>query len=47
MGINKFKIKIVKFSVNIGRNNIIKNGQMQIQIREFRIGGIELIKLEL
>ena len=39
--------KIVTFIVNFGRNNIIRNGQMQVQKRSFGIRGISFIKLEL
>ena len=45
--IDNFKIKIVTFIVNFGRNNIIRNGQMQVKKRGFGIRGIGFIKLEL
>ena len=35
------------FIVNFGRNNIIRNGKIQVQKRSFGIRGISFIKLEL
>ena len=43
--IDNFKIKIVTFIVNFGRNNIIRNGQMQIQKLGFGIRGTRFIKI--
>ena len=45
--IDNLQIKINAFIINLGRNNIIRNGQMQIQKRGFNIGGIGFIKLDL
>ena len=45
--IDNFKIKLVTFIINFGRNNIIRNRQMQVLKRGFGIRGISFIKLEL
>ena len=44
--IDNFKMKIVTFIINFGRNNIIRNRQMQVLKSGFGIRGISFIKLE-